>query len=172
MTTQGPQSNMLTRSLSSWNQSICRLKFPSPTAGDTKNKVQRWHEETKLPIRSLREHKTVTQQWLLPQIHSLPCQKLLHILTVRHSKLRVRAFNKIMWGGSKRRDSSCCPRTSNESWSAPSLPPLIQQAKPSRDYQKGLQWNRPPNDHNKTRSPQQHPGFCQSRIRSYSGSGL
>ena len=31
------------------------------------------------------------------------CQKLLHILKVRHLKLRVRAFKKIIWGGSKRR---------------------------------------------------------------------
>ena len=32
-------------------------------------------------------------------------QKLLHILKVRLLKLRVRAFKKIIWGGSTRRDS-------------------------------------------------------------------
>ena len=41
-------------------------------------------------------------------VHRLICQKLLHILKVRLLKLRVRAFKKIIWGGSKRRDSFFC----------------------------------------------------------------
>ena len=40
-------------------------------------------------------------------------------------KLRVRAFKKIIWGGSKRRDSFFCLGTSNGSWLTPYLPPLI-----------------------------------------------
>ena len=46
-------------------------------------------------------------------VHRLICQKLLHILKVILLKLRVRAFNKIIWGVSKRRDSFLCLRTSN-----------------------------------------------------------
>ena len=40
-------------------------------------------------------------------------------------KLRVRAFKKIIWGGSKRRDSFFCLGTSNGSWLTPYMPPLI-----------------------------------------------
>ena len=59
---------------------------------------------------------------LVPQII---CQKLLHILKVRLLKLRVRAFKKIMWGGSKRRDSFLCLETSNGSWLTPYMLPLM-----------------------------------------------
>ena len=59
---------------------------------------------------------------LVPQTN-LP--KLLHILKVRLLKLRVKAFKKITWSGSKRRDSSFCLGTSNESWLTPYMPPLI-----------------------------------------------
>ena len=52
-------------------------------------------------------------------------QKLLHILKVRLLKLRVRAFKKIIWGGSKGRDSFFCLGTSNRSWLTPYMPPLI-----------------------------------------------
>ena len=52
-------------------------------------------------------------------------QKLLHILKVRLLKLRVRAFKKIVWGGSKRRDSFFCLGTSNGSWLTLYFPPLI-----------------------------------------------
>ena len=55
----------------------------------------------------------------------LICQKLLHILKVRLLKLRVRAFKKIIWGGSKRRDSFFCLETSNGSWLTPYMPLLI-----------------------------------------------
>ena len=59
---------------------------------------------------------------LVPQII---CQKLLHILKVRLLKLRVRAFKKIIWGGSKRRDSFFYLGTSNGSWLTLYMPPLI-----------------------------------------------
>ena len=52
-------------------------------------------------------------------------QKLLHILKVRLLKLRVRAFKKIIWGGSKGRDSFFCLGTSNGSWLTPYMPPVI-----------------------------------------------
>ena len=58
-------------------------------------------------------------------VHRLICQKLLHILKVRLLKLRARAFKKIIWGGSKRRDSFFCLGTSNGSWLTPYMPPLI-----------------------------------------------
>ena len=59
---------------------------------------------------------------LVPQII---CQKLLHILKVRFLKLRARAFKKIIWGGSKRRDSFFCLGTSSGSWLTPYMPLLI-----------------------------------------------
>ena len=40
-------------------------------------------------------------------------------------ELRVRAFKKIIWGGSKRRDSFFCLGISNGSWLTPYMPPLI-----------------------------------------------
>ena len=38
---------------------------------------------------------------------------------------RVRAFKKIIWGGSRRRVSFFCLGTSNGSWLSPYMPPLI-----------------------------------------------
>ena len=49
-------------------------------------------------------------------------------------KLRVRAFKKITWGGSKRKDSFFCLGTSNGSWLTPYMPPLILGKRPSKDY--------------------------------------
>ena len=57
--------------------------------------------------------------------HRLICQKLLHILKVRLLKLRVKAFKKIIWDGSKRRGSFFCLGTSSGSWLTPYMPPLI-----------------------------------------------
>ena len=53
--TEGPQPSMVTKSIASWKQSICLLRFWSPNAGDTKREVRRWHKETKLLIRERRE---------------------------------------------------------------------------------------------------------------------
>ena len=36
LTTEGPQSNMVIRFFDSWRQSICPLRFQSPTVKDTK----------------------------------------------------------------------------------------------------------------------------------------
>ena len=40
-------------------------------------------------------------------------------------KAKNEAFKKIIWGGSKRRDSLFCLGTSNRSWLTPYMPPLI-----------------------------------------------
>ena len=45
-------------------------------------------------------------------------------MRVRLLKLRIRAF-KIIWDGSKRRDSLFCLESSNGSWLTPYMPPLI-----------------------------------------------
>ena len=50
-----PQSNIVIKSLGSWRQSICPLRFQSPIVKDTKKGAQKWHEGTKQPIRQLRE---------------------------------------------------------------------------------------------------------------------
>ena len=39
--TEGPQPSMVTKSIASWKQSICLLRFWSPTAGDTKREARR-----------------------------------------------------------------------------------------------------------------------------------
>ena len=59
---KGPQSNMVIKSLGSWKQFICLLRFQSPTVKNTKKGAQKWHEGTKQPIRQLREqhYKTMT----------------------------------------------------------------------------------------------------------------
>ena len=67
-------------------------------------------------------HDLIAVASLVPQ---LICQKLLHILKVRLLKLRVRAFKKMIWGGSKRRDSFFSLGTANGSWLTPYMPPLI-----------------------------------------------
>ena len=55
-------------------------------------------------------------------------------------KLRVRAFKKIIWGGSKRRDSFSCLGTSNGSWLTPYMPPLTPQRLQERSFRvTGLQ---------------------------------
>ena len=58
-------------------------------------------------------------------VYRLVCQKLLHILKVRLLKLRMRAFKRIIWGGSKRKDSFFCLGTSSGSWLTPYMPPFI-----------------------------------------------
>ena len=40
---------MVTKSLGLWRQSICPLRFQSPTVKDTKKGAQKWHEGTKQP---------------------------------------------------------------------------------------------------------------------------
>ena len=45
---------MVIKSLDSWRQSICLLRFQSPTVKDTKKGAQKWHEGTKQLIRQLR----------------------------------------------------------------------------------------------------------------------
>ena len=55
LTTQGPQSNMVIKSLGSWRQPICQMRFQTPIVKDTKKGAQKWHEGTKQMIRQLRE---------------------------------------------------------------------------------------------------------------------
>ena len=59
---EGPQSNMVIRFFDSWRQSICPLRFQSPTVKDTKKRAQKWHEGTKHLIRQLGEqhYRTMT----------------------------------------------------------------------------------------------------------------
>ena len=52
---EGPQSNVVIKSLASQSQSVCPLRFQSPTIKDTKKGAQTWHEGTKQLIRQLRE---------------------------------------------------------------------------------------------------------------------
>ena len=61
-TLEGPQSNMVIRSLDSWRQSICPLSSQSPTVKDTEKGAQKWHEGTEQLIRQLREqhYRTMT----------------------------------------------------------------------------------------------------------------
>ena len=48
---------MVIKSLDSWRQSICPLRFQSPTVKDTKKGAPKWHDRTKQPIRQLREQR-------------------------------------------------------------------------------------------------------------------
>ena len=53
---------MVVRFFDSWRQSICPLRFQSPTVKDTKKGTQKWHEGTKHLIRQLGEqhYRTMT----------------------------------------------------------------------------------------------------------------
>ena len=46
-TTRWSPTNMVIKSLNSWRQSVCPLRFQPPTVKDTKKGAQKWHEETK-----------------------------------------------------------------------------------------------------------------------------
>ena len=50
-----PQSNIVIKSLGSWRQSICPLRFQSPIVKDTKKGAQKWHKETKQLFRQVTE---------------------------------------------------------------------------------------------------------------------
>ena len=58
---EGPQSNMI-KSLGSWRQSICPLRFQSPTVKDNKKGTEKCQERTKQLIRQLGEqhYRTMT----------------------------------------------------------------------------------------------------------------
>ena len=63
---------MLIKSLGSWRQSICLLRFQSPIVKDTKKGAQKWHEGTKQLIRQLGEqhlqnHVLIGVATLVPQ---------------------------------------------------------------------------------------------------------
>ena len=62
LATEGPQSNMVIKFLDSWRQSICPLRFQSPTVKDTRKEAQKWHEGIKQLTREQREqhYRTVT----------------------------------------------------------------------------------------------------------------
>ena len=53
---------MVIKALGSWRQSICLLRFQSPTVKDTKKGAWKWHKGTKQLIRQLREqyYRTMT----------------------------------------------------------------------------------------------------------------
>ena len=59
---KGPQLNMVIKFLSSWRQSICPLRFQSPTVKDAEKGAWKLHEGTRQSIRQLREqqYRTVT----------------------------------------------------------------------------------------------------------------
>ena len=108
---EGPQSNMVIKSLGCWRQYICLPTFQSPIVKNTKKGEWKWHKGTKQLIRqqraALQNNDLIGVATL---VHRLIWQKFFHILKVRLLKLRVRTFKKMIWGGSKRRDSFFLPR--------------------------------------------------------------
>ena len=62
LTTRGSPIKYGDKILRFLRQSICPLRFQSPTVKDTKKEAQKWHKETKQLIRQLREqhYRTVT----------------------------------------------------------------------------------------------------------------
>ena len=50
---EDPQSNMVIKSLGSWRQSICPLRFQSPTIRDTKKGAQKRQKGAKQLMRQL-----------------------------------------------------------------------------------------------------------------------
>ena len=70
---EGSQSNMVIKFLDSWRQSICPLRFQSPTVKDTIKGALKWHEGAKQLIRQLRaalqNHDLVGVATFVPQIN-------------------------------------------------------------------------------------------------------
>ena len=56
------QSSIVIKSLGSWRQFICPLRFQSPIVKDTRKGAQKWHKGTKQLIRQLRDehYRTMT----------------------------------------------------------------------------------------------------------------
>ena len=82
-----------------------------------------------------------------PEFHRLICQKLLHILKVRLLKLRVRAFKKIIWGGSKRRDFFSAWEPQWKSVNSLHATTYLEEKALQKITRKVLQRNRPPNNY-------------------------
>ena len=82
-----------------------------------------------------------------PYFHRLICLKLLHILKVRLLKLRVRAFKKIIWGGSKRRDFFSAWEPQWKSVNSLHATTYLEEKALQKITRKVLQRNRPPNNY-------------------------
>ncbi|KAB0345329.1 hypothetical protein FD754_022255, partial [Muntiacus muntjak] len=71
---------------------------------------------------ALQNHDLIAVATLVPQTNLPETPSYTESETL---KARVRAFKKIIWGGSKRRDPFFCLGTSNGSWLTLDMPPLI-----------------------------------------------
>ena len=63
----GPQSNTVIKSLNSWRQSVCPLRFQPPTVKDTKKGARKWHEEMKQLRAALQNNDLIGVATLVPQ---------------------------------------------------------------------------------------------------------
>ena len=104
---------MLIKSLESWRQSICLLRFQSPIIKDTQKGAQKWHEGTQAAHQAakraaLQNNDLVGVATLVPQA-SLP--ETPSYTEGETLKVKSEGFqeNHRGWGvGSKRRDSFFC----------------------------------------------------------------
>ena len=82
-------------------------------------------------IAALQNHELIGIATLVPQTNLPETPSYTEGETL---KAKRRVFKKIIWGGSKRRESFFCLGTSSGSWLAPYMLPLISGRRPSKDY--------------------------------------
>jgi len=134
---EGPQSNMLIKFLGSWRQFTVHLSTEVSVTyckGHQKSSTEEaWGNQAAgqaakraaLQNNDLIGVATLVSQTNLPETPSYIEVRL---------KAKRRVFKKIIWGGSKRRESFFCLGTSSGSWLAPYMLPLILGRRPSKDY--------------------------------------
>ena len=139
-----PQSDVVIKSLGSWRQSICPLRFQSPTVKDSKREHRSGVREASSWSGSW--ESSITDQWpngvatLVPQTNLPETPSYTECETL---KAEIEGFQDHMVpkGG-----TPFLPGTSNGSWLTPNMPPLRGEG-PPKMTRKLLQRNRPPNDY-------------------------
>ena len=118
---EGPQSNMVIKSLDSWRQSICPLSFQSPAVKDTEKGARKGHEGAKQPIRQLGEQRYRTMKGC----HLRSTYYFARNTEGETLKAKSEGFQEDHTGWFQIEGLLFCLGTSNGTWSAPYMPPLI-----------------------------------------------
>ena len=122
---EGPQSNMMIKSLDSWRQSICPLRFQSPTVKDTRKgstevawgnqAADQAAKRAALQNHDLTGVATLVPQTNLPETPSYTEGETLKAKSEGFQEDHTGWFQKEGQGGSKKKDSFFCLGTSNGS---------------------------------------------------------
>ena len=123
---ESPQSNMVIKSLDSWRQSICPLRFQSPAVKGTNKWAQKWHEGTNSWSGSW--ESSVAETWpdrvatLVPQTNLPETPSYTEGETLKAKSEGIRE-DHIGWF--RKEGLLFLPGNLNGSWLTPYMPPLI-----------------------------------------------